>query len=121
MTNYFDKGIKLRIFTTILSVVIGFYMYSLNSSINAHQVQVNNHESVISSHTARITELDERIARFSKQFHLIQKNNEELLAYLEKYHGNDSIREDDLLKMQLLLSEHDRKLIKLLEAIKELK
>lgn len=131
MKNYFDKDSisffaapfisLLRVAAPFIYGIFSFYIYSLNASINSHQVKVSNHESVISSHTARITEFDARLANFSKEFHKIQKGNDELLAYVEKYHGDDSSREDDFLRMQILLSEHNQKLIKLLEAIKGVK
>ena len=105
MAEMNQKNINIGLAAAVVVVVV--LLFALN------QVMARNVEQAFAQHAAKVAELDKTAQRLSEQ-------NAELLAYLDGYHRGDNQRGDDLAKMKILIDDHQAKIDRIVQTIKEL-
>ena len=105
MAELNQKNINIGLAAGILLVLVILVLLD--------QVGASGVDQALDGHGARITALEEATSRISEQ-------NDELLAYLDEYHGGDKQRGDDLAKIKVLLEDHQARIDRIVQTIKEL-
>ena len=100
-----QKNINIGLAAAVAIVAIIF--------IVLNQVTAGNVEQAFGQHAFKVAQLEKTSQRLSEQ-------NAELLAYLDGYHGGDNQRGDDLAKMKILIDDHQAKIDRIVQTIKEL-
>jgi|GEM_PF-2503120 len=78
------------------------------------------HYSTMVATGDRITVLENAKRASSTVLKELQTERKQILANLEKYHGGDAARQEEMDKLKVVLEDHDKKLYNLLQTINEL-